>query len=499
MNNYNPPQEIEIDLIDLMWKLLMQWKAILIVCIIMALLVPGVKYAKDSKAYKAALAEKKAAEEQASKPEEEQIEAALESLPAKDREDVMFIVQQQELADLQKDYLENSIYLNTNPASQRQLSVKYLLKTDGGTDIGTLADAYSTCLRRKDTIKALRDVIAPDSNIEYIYELIETTGIISSLFDDSDSAIYTVTIVLPDDSDADKVIEVIEASLNDNHSEIESSVGPHSVQRKNIEDYHIYNETVISRRANATYTINNLNSSIDNAKNKLSSEQQAAYEAIIAVKHAAGDLDDKAKAAADDADQADDDLQAPSFSKKYALLGFILGAFLYAGIYVVMLILKKIVGSASTAQSYTGTRLLGEVYKMAEHKGLSALFASAAVAKWRYKDKLDADRQTDALASTVDAVCAHHGTDKLTLLLSGIETEFDDTIRMIAEKCRNIGNKKSIDILNADDMDEKLLDSVDNAVYVLSSNSKVDKLGSLISLCRDYDVTPLGSVYLEEL
>ena len=493
-NSYNAPRAIEIDLKDLMWKLLMQWKAILLVCIAMALLVPGLKYAKDSNAYKAEIAEKKAAEEEASKPAEERIDAALKLLPADQREDVLFVVQQKDMVNVQKDYLNNSILLNTDPASQRQLALKYVLKSETGTDMRTLADAYSTCIRRTSSLESLREIISPDTSLEYIDELIDTKNE-DILAGDAESAVYTVNITLPDDADADSIIELIDSEVSGFHDEINTNVGDHSILKANVEDHSVFNQDIIERRTNLTNSINNLSNSIDAAKGKLSAEQQAAYESIVAIKQSS----DTVQKAASEGNDSSTDLQKPGFSKKYAVLGFLLGAFLYAGIYVVMLILKKVVASASTAQSYTGTRLLGEIYKKADHKGLQWLLTSDIVARWRYKDKLDADKQISALAATVDAVCAHHNTDKLTLMLSGVGDGFSDVIDMIAKACSSEGNKKSIDLINADKMDEKALGSVKNAAYVLCSKSKVDSLGNLMSLVKDYEVPVLGTIYIEKL
>ena len=160
-NYYDPAKEIEIDLIDLMWKLLMQWKAILIVCIAMGLIVPGIKLAKDQAEYRSALAEKAAAEEQASKPTGERIEAALELLPAGDRQAVMLVVQQQEFADKQQDYLEKSILLSEDPSNQRTLTLNYLLKSDSDTNMKALVDAYDAGRRNEDVMGRLGVVIDP--------------------------------------------------------------------------------------------------------------------------------------------------------------------------------------------------------------------------------------------------------------------------------------------------------------------------------------------------
>ena len=358
----------------------------------------------------------------------------------------------------------------------------------------TLADAYSTCIRRTSSLDSLREIISPDTSLEYIDELIDTENE-DILAGDAESAVYTVTITLPDNVDAGRIIELIDSEIGDFHDEISSNVGDHSILKANVEDHSLFNQDIIERRTNLTNSINNLNNSIDAAKGKLNAEQQAAYEAIIAIKKSS----DTVQMAASEGNDSSTDLQKPGFSKKYAVLGFLLGAFLYAGIYVVMLILKKVVASASTAQSYTGTRLLGEIYKKADHKGFSWLLTSNVVARWRYKDKLDVEKQLSALAATIDAVCAHHGTDKLTLLLSGIDDGFSDVIDRIVKACSSEGNKKSIELINADNLEEKALGSVKNAAYVLCSKSRVDSLGSLMSLVKNYDVATLGTVYLEKL
>jgi len=120
-------------------------------------------------------------------------------------------------------------------------------------------------------------------------------------------------------------------------------------------------------------------------------------------------------------------------------------------------------------------------------------------ARWRYKDKLDADKQISALAATVNAVCTHHNTNKLTLMLSGVDEGLGDIVDMIVKACNFEDTKISIDLVNADIIDEKAFGSVKNIIYMLCSKSKVDNLVNLISLVTAYDVSPLGTVYLEEL
>lgn len=492
--SYNTDRYLEIDIADFFWKLLMQWKAVLALCIVLALLLPSLKYVNDVIEYKDEIAEKTEAKAQASKPVEEQIEAALGLLPVDQREDVLFVVQQKDMIEEQKKYVKNSIWLNSSPTSQRQLAVKFVLSSESGTDMRTLADAYSTCFHSNDALKNLRKTISQKTSLEYIDELIDTRNT-NILAGDAESAIYTVTVVMLDDTDADKVLELIDFEANSFHDEINSKVGEHSILRANIEDHAIYNIDAVNRRRDLITTINNSNNILETAKSKLSPEQQEAYEAIVAVKYSVNSVE---QGLLEDGEFSADS-QDMEISWKLVIIGFVSGAILYAGFYFVMLIIKRVIASASIAQSYTNVRILGEIYKLTDHTGILRLFTSNKVAKLRYNEKLNEDKQIESLAATLDSVCFHHNTDRLTLFLSGISNEFDNQIEQLINKCKYAGNIKSLDLVNADEMDEKMLNSVKNAIYVLSSKTKADKVNKLMSLVHDYDVIPLGTVYLEVL
>ena len=369
-----------------------------------------------------------------------------------------------------------------------------MLSSKSGTDMRTLADAYSNRFHRNDALKNLREIISQKTSLEYIDELIDTRNT-NILAGDAESAIYTITVVLLDDTDADKVLELIDSEANSFHDEINSKVGEHSILRADIEDRVVFNQDTINRRRDLLTTINNLNSGLDVIKNKLSPEQQTAYEAIVAAKHS--DNSDE-EDLAEDGDLSSDP-QPPAFRWKFGLLGFVLGGILYAGIYFAFLTISKVLASSSIAQSYTNTRILGEIYKLTDHTGILKLFTSDKVARLRYKEKLNEDKQIESLVATLESVCFHHNTDRLTLFLSGISNEFDNQIEHLISKCKNAGNIKSLDLVNADEMDEKMLNSVKNAIYVLSNKTKVDKLDKLICLAHEYDVKPLGMVYMEAL
>lgn len=487
-NGCSPSQEYEISLRDYLWNLLMQWKAILLFCFLIAILISGAKYLKDSKAYDNYLSNKAAMEAEASLPKEERISAILSSLPSEKASEVLFAVEQQELINLQMKYLNGSIWLNIDPTSQRNLCLEYYIEKDKASDMQALCDSYSAYMRRPKVVKALRDVISPDAPLEYIFELITcSSGTISD--SDVSSSILTITIVLPEHVDAEQITEITDASIKNISKDLSSILGEHRIKRINKEDFHAYSSVVADRRTNVSYAVNNLTNNLNNVKARMSGEQLAALEAINSVNSAS----DSAEAVPKET------VNAPSFSKKLALLGFIMGAFIYAGAYLILSVLNKSIFSASNAQKCSGVRLLGELYAFDDNKGLKSLFSSKSLANRRYRKKLDLESQSEKAAATIDAVCSHHGIDRLTLLLSGIPANFNDIIDLLTKKCGSNGRKIELDVINTDDLDEKKMSDICNAVYALSNTSKTNQFSRLSSLCRDYGIAPLGTIYMEKL
>ena len=509
MNNYNDQSRvIQIDFADFMWKLLMQWKAILLFCIVMAILVSGAKYAKDSKQYDKALLDQKKATQDISLSADERIEAALEALPAEQRTDVIFAVQQQELIKSYKEYLENSILIASDPTSQRQLSINYLITDNDHIGLQAICDSFSTYLKQDELLNELREIISPNTDLDYIRELVnpecnEINEIsekdeIKIISNNDTSIVFTVKIILPDDVESEAVVAAVDSAISAAQNDLFSG-SDIQCYKINIEDGHVFNEDISDRRYTITKNTNDIINSYNTAKNNLSTEQKSVLETIIAIKNTENAGRNPEGFA--DADITEENTIArPGISKKYVLLGFILGAFIYAGLCFIIMLLKRELSSVSMVQGITGTRLLGDSYKFRETHGLSRLFTSRKVAEWRYGDKLDAQKQLDSIVSTILSVCAHNDKDNITFLLSGIGKDFNDYVTTIADKCTvEAGNLSNIKILNADSMSERELNNLNSALYVVCEKSKICKVSELIALCKAYDINALGSLYFSEL
>ena len=487
-----------INLKEVIWDLLQQWKAVLIAALIMMLLLTGLKHFKDTRAYDASKAAQETAE-QVDISAEERIENILAALPDDERMTVEYMSKQEDWMIAEKEYISNSILMNTNPASQRTLTLDYLITAADGSDSNmfSLLNGYSGFSSNEEFVQSVGDAIAPDADRKYIAELIrvgngsnyivnEGKSLVTN--SDDDSAVISYYIVLPEETDAEEVEKAATNALKEYSSRLSSKIGKHSIELLNSSESYQYNADLINNRNNIIYGVYNMTNNTKNMKNSLSDAQKAAVESISAIKKEVANVD----GVADAAESAAPEPQKPGFSKKYALMGFVLGAFAYAFAYLILFIMRGCVNSASDAEYYTQNRLLGEVYGDRKPTGLAKLLHSSLVDNIRYRGKTDAAAQVSKAVDAVDAACEHAQTKKLTLfdMTGGAGAQTGDIINGIRGKGIDVN---IVDAANGVE-DKNLLD-VEDSVLLIGPETKIPLLSGLMSLCADYDVRSLGSIY----
>ena len=107
---------IEIDLVALLKKLCVQWRAILIFSIIIGLLASGARYVKDMSAYNASLSTQNVSGKEAvetSGLKQEEIDAVQQAVSQKRQIQVL------------TTYMTESEYMNLDAMNCRQLSILY--------------------------------------------------------------------------------------------------------------------------------------------------------------------------------------------------------------------------------------------------------------------------------------------------------------------------------------------------------------------------------------
>lgn len=503
--NYQTNQrlESEFDLENCFWRLLSQWKAVLLISLVMAFLVSGAKHMKAMKSYnmmKDAKTETSEASERSEKSFDERIEDVMESLSDDDKGSVAYVIEQKELSNDYKEYISNSILFNTDPSNQRTLCMTYDIEVKNPGDLPVLMRSFQTYVNGDRFAGAIKESIDPNADNVYISELMQfETYTPADLDNTNGAAALKFNIVLPEQADAEAVAAAATATLKEYRSELQANY-PGSISIAGCQESHLFDRINADIKANTLYVINNINNNIKTAESSLSEKQRQAVNTIMSIKSEASTFKKEITATNEKDPAAEEEPAVPGWSKKYALLGFVLGAFLYTGIYVLFSLLRGRVGSASTAESTVGARTLGEVYFENKKTGITELLLhSNLVNKWRYRGKLDDEKQINRVTSSLEAICSHANLNILTVLNMIVDRQTAEKLmKKISVACKERG--VSLNILDIkEEIDEKDISLAKNVVFALDDNVKTSEIGRMVRLCKTYDVSIMGSVYTEEV
>lgn len=498
----NEEPEVKLSLVEILWDLLSQWKAILAVALVMALVIPGVKLLRDSKAYAAMQAQAADEETEVMLPTDEAIEQALTALPTGDRDAIEMLIQQQSLIEAQTEYLQTSLLLNSDPVHQRNLTLRYYLTTDGSVEVQALLDAYAALLKQEQTLARLAETIDHDTSTSNIGELItigtRTTDTIDS---NAKELVMTVSIALPERVDASAVLDVFDSCIMEIYAQLNEVMGAHNIMLLSHNESFAYNEGVVTRKANLISSINSNRAAITAAVAALNTDQQAAFATITNAMDARDHENTSGEGFTDNATATADDEAAkpvsPTFSLKYAVVGFAVGIVLYAIAYVVLVVMRGQIMSGGELSDYTKSRLLGDVYYPVKYTGLSKLLHSKMVSRYRYGNKGSVDAQLEKTASTIDSVCEHAGVNNVHMLyMASTNAEARHILDGIVSNLATKGIEAQI-VNVAADVDEKTLLPIRNAIYYVDGSIKGSDIWKLASLCCSYDIAQLGSVFVK--
>ena len=500
MNNQIYQKEIvEIDLKELIWDIVSQWKAVVLASLLMALLFCGAKYVKDNSNYRAVLEQQKETEAQKNLynnlSKEEQIANIIKTLSVEDAEDVWLVVQEKEWLEKQKEYLTDSLLMGVDPTDQHVLSLVYLLNCENIDNLPVLLQSYESILDSEETAETVKAVINSNADSRYVEELLQYEGsLTSSDKNGAKAASFTVKIVIPDDMDVEEVADALTNALKEQGQRLKAEC-PHSIFLVHYNTIRTYNSNVIREHKSLIDSINGIKASIKSAESNMSVKQKEAVEAISAI------ITDTDIFAEQEIQPESETLVSPGISMKYAFLGFIMGIFLYVFCYVVIVILRGAVSDSSGVERYTKGRLLGEVYYTVKRTGLSKLLHSDFVDKLRYKGLIDFNTQVNKTEESVEAVCMHTKANEVSFIglidTDSIEHVKDAMLSIIG----SIGDKgiKSSVLDAVGEFGENNFLDINNAVLVVGDNTKISNLGKVAALCRDYDINLLGSIYFSEM
>lgn len=396
----------EISLRHLFWKVMLGWKLWIVCAVLFAILLPGVKYAKDTRAYKAA------------------------QQPQADSQDVVFTEDEQQqiddvkslhvLMDKNSTYMQESLLMNIDPYQEHVLELKYYIDSDYTYNYSkdnkqdytsAITNAYVDYAANGLSQKEIWQDVNMKAEDKYLAELVSANV-------DSDNT-FSVLVKYTDDESLQSVSKAIQKNLKDRQADIEERIGSHKLVLVS-ENYQIQTDSDLANAQKAvTDLIKSYQDQITTMTSAMTEEQLKAVDSEVADE-------------SDSKTEAEDTVVAttPVFSKKYVILGFVMGIFLAALYLVCVAVLSNKLQEAEELVRFYKLRQFGI---LTQNKGAKGLTGFLLRIKYRNQKMLSADASVQLTISNIELYCKNEGITKVFLTGSEIERVDKTTITKIVE------------------------------------------------------------------
>ncbi len=317
---------IEIDLLSLLKRLLIQWRAIISIGILIGVLVGGWQFVKARNTYKTQLAQSK---------------NGTLTLTAGLTDDEVLTVQQavlqQQKIDELEEYTTKSLLMQVDALNHEEVKLLYSIQTQSGNATNALA-LYREMLTSSSSAKQIIQEVGIDSDEKYIPSLIQVSdaresSIEGSFIDDNTNVLMKVEFLIPENIDASKVQTSIEGLITRYNPENAGITTKATVTEISAEIITSADIELQNKQQQLGTNLTNLKTAQKTATDSLNDSQKALFEKLTDKTASESEQDQII-------DKLQEKVQEPSWSMKYTLIGFLLGIILYIGIYMAYMMLR---------------------------------------------------------------------------------------------------------------------------------------------------------------
>lgn len=504
-----PEEDIEIDLIDIALSLLEQWKAVILISVVSAVIICLGKYAVDiqrQEADRAELAEVVNVSDgtvNIDKLKKEEQKAVLETVDI--YKDYAF----------RKEYLDNSIWINLDPMNYKSYedSFRFRLKDKDG-DVNSLVSAYNKLGNDERLYKIVGEDLGLDKEMRYIKELVSIsayqdaqTNVLDKEQKQPDSGMISVSVILPDGEGTDvevinKLKKDLDKYIKSANKDISSKWAGHTIKPfySGINKYMVRENA--NNRSDTQYKVTELSNSSQEAYNALTPKEQKIVE-IILLNDGYVDLIEK-----DSEEESDSETEPRTTAEviefehvkpsvKHLVLGFAVGMFMYAGIFVGLVIVRRRLRNEHEITDYFRVRSFGGIYQYPYRGGLSRFTHDSRVYGLRHKNACN----TVDVADTFLAKIRHLQYEHITMIGIGIPSDEEKSvINTQCDHLRNAGIECEV-ITSGDNRDafrEEMYNRIDSVLLIFfRDKTRLSDAREVMNRLREYDIDIVGGELIE--
>ncbi|MBR4575118.1 MAG: hypothetical protein IKO16_09420 [Lachnospiraceae bacterium] len=499
--------EQEIDLLDLLLRLVEQWRGLLISGLIFALMFSGSMYMKYGTRDSGIINKITLTESTNVEDVYQQICTALSQYA-----DYM----------LAKNTYDNSIINRSDYKNLLSVTLKYQIESlEGGEDLGsgnsdvfTLMNLYSSIMGDGDFTESMlaeANRFWNDFNPASLGEILSITASQDTSAESRKIGLLTITCIIPNSADIHELENTMTDSLNAYHNKISPLAGQHTVKLIILTNKKINNDSLTSTHNNSYSTLINAKNTYDKTVAGLADSDKKLVDKIISENEGSYDiatyissLDKKleeAKKQAQEADitppQAVNQPENATFSIKYFALGFILGCFIYAGVYFTYFVLIRLVRDEHVLERASGMRNFGGVYDYPYTGSFQRFLHDKKVYSFRTRKGKSAEAINEDIVSKLIYLKDNNATViSVGKLSKRVQTFIDSQGQYLAD------HKIDVKTFNIEDdvsavRDSQFIDMNNVIILLLGNRSKWVNVRDLYYKLCEYGINIIGSEYLE--
>lgn len=401
----------EISLRHLFWKVMLGWKLWIVCALLFAILLPGVKYAKDAQAYKAA-----------QQPQEDVTQTV--TFTKTEQQQIDDVKSLQVLLDKNSQYMQESLLMNIDPYQEHVLELKYYIDSDYTYNYSkdnkqnytsAITNAYVDYAANGLSQKEIWKDVNTKAEAKYLAELVSATV-------DSDNT-FSVLVKYTDEKSLKSVSEAIQKELKGRYEDIADRIGSHKLVLVS-ENYQVRTDSDLANSQNAvTGLIKSYRDQISTLTSAMTEDQLKVVDSELAAERENETVDEETV-------PETVEVSAPVFSKKYVVLGFVMGIFLAALYLVCVAVLSNKLQEAEELVRFYKLRQFGILTQNKGSKGINGFLLRI---KYRNQKLLSAEASVQLAISNIELYCKNEGITKLFLTGSEIERVDKNTITQIVE------------------------------------------------------------------
>lgn len=329
-SDWKKTEEIEIDLADLLRKLLMQWKQIILCALAFALLAGGYSYIRNRSSID--VTDKDAAED---------VELTEEELQS-----VTSAVELHGDIKMQEEYMECSVLMKADPYHKHKIYMLYSIDQAKRQDIQKITESYLNFLGNGGAAGELKKSGSKEWDMDksYLTELITAyqknydSPYQEVIRDDPDGemlaeSLFYIEVTGQDDKQTQKLAGDIRSVLKKQYAKVRKQAGSHKLTLLSTEHNILADSNLLAQQRDKKSQLAANAANLKAMTDAFSDAQMAVYLKEAEIEDEKQEKGGSGKEDAAESMKEDGDAAGSGISVKYIILGLFGGIFVYCGIF----------------------------------------------------------------------------------------------------------------------------------------------------------------------